>query len=234
MITRNIIFIIIIIIVIGLIVYAYYNRCADIPHDSYIPENKKVRFNKKIQYNNLSSPRIDTVSPASDSSIIQRNVPKIKVDNILNNPSESPIENRWNNTLSSSPEENNWDKTFNTALADKNEDESYYNNIINENKKTLKSMDYYDDYKNKKKYMCTKKNMKNLKNKTIKDIYDNEVSNVTAIPKKIKSVNENEISYDNDSEINGDNVMGFGISAYDTSKSNMYENFDFDIEKNDF
>lgn len=211
MITRNIIFILIIIVIIGLIVYSYYNRCEDIPYNSYPIDNKKVRFNNKVQYNTMSP-----VTSEIGSSIDYKQVPKINVDSILSSSSESPAENQW-------------DSNFNSSLIDKGESDAYYEKILKENNIALKSMDKYTNFKDKKKYMESKKKFSQLEGQTIKDIYDDQVSNISAIPKKIKNVRDNEIIYDDESENNGGNVLESNLFAYD-KKSNLFENY----EKDDF
>lgn len=213
--TRNIIFILIIIVIIGLIVYSYYNRCEDIPYNSYSNDNKKVRFNNKIQYN--------TVSPISsdlNSSITYNQVPKINVDNIVSTSSEPE---------SPSPEENQWASNFNSSLIDKKESDAYYKKIMKENCDTLKSMDEYNNFKDKKKYIQKKKTFNNLEGQTLKDIYDDQVSNVSAIPKRVKEVKDGEVIYDSESENNGGNVLESNLFAYDP-KSTLFGSY----EKDDF
>lgn len=176
---------------------------------------KKVHFDELVTYNYPSD--------------------KIALDNILSNHSENSedLEDsedsdsitesnpRPHNASSDSP---SWDTAFKFPLTSDIDRKKYIKKIHSDHKKYLNSMGKFSSYLTDNSTLI-KTDVTitpfDTKNKTIKEIYDQQTCGPTPIKKKILSKNGYLTTYEDEPEINGGKIKGLNVYGYD-GNNNSY------------
>lgn len=205
--TSNIFLILIILLVIGIAIYFYYNAQKSFikspkksPKKKTKKPKKQVRFNKGVKYFTYSNPS----SVSSESEMID-------------------VENFLHSTDSSNAEET-WDSSFGIPLATKVQHQSHANDLIKNHQEYSNSFGKFNSYLTDDSTILKTditidpfkpESKSKTSNRTIKDIYDEQVQGPKPKPKKIKKITKDNVVYENDSEMNGGNVMGTNLTGFD-------------------
>lgn len=225
---NNIVSIILILLVIGLVVYFYYNY-------RYLDTNEPTKT--KISGNIDDIDSIQNIRNTHDIHNIHnihnvRNIRNINnVGNKINNTDDnidvdslffpntvSPTnQDPWN------PDEQQtvWDASFGVPLMSSKEKQKFANEMQDEYKKYEKSLGKFTRYRTDKNTIIPnefdKANLdsKSLHGKTIKNIYDKYTAGPKAKSKTILKSTPNVLIYDDESEMNGGNIKGTKLHAYD-------------------
>ena len=233
--SKNIFNILVIFIMIGFIIYSFYNcnqiqttsdysvKPKSILNESYGPTTmnsspkKKVSFNPNIQYYNYEShspPKFITKSAKMDK------IPKI--DNILKENESTPKINLAGNIIPSNFDIINpnqqWDSSFGLPLMDKKEQAAFFAKMMDNYGKYTDTLDKFGQYVTDQSTIIKTETTidpfkptvrsAQLAGKTVQEIYDEQVRGPQAIPKKIKARTDHGIVYQNESELNGGKMRG--------------------------
>lgn len=193
---------------------------------------KRVRFNKGIKLFTYSKP--SSVSSTSSISILSDSIYSDRSPKPIE--SVNPIENNeiLPSNLDSSNDDETWDSGFGVPLATDVQKQLHANELINDHKKYSKSLGKFNQYLTDNSTIIKtditidpfkpEEKSKTL-DKTIREIYDEQVAGPKAIPKKIKKITKNSIVYEDDSEMTGGNVMGTNLVGFDGGSG--YQSADF-------
>lgn len=166
---------------------------------------------------------INSLSPKSD---------------IINNGMEIELDSDIMPCNHLSPEEK-WDAHFGLPLMNKEEKKKYTNKILKDHKLYGNSLGKFTEYQMDRNTINQNETTINpfkpnhqscqLKNKTIKEIYDEQVAGPKPIPKKIEKITKDGITYQNESELNGGRLKGTYLKAFDNI-NDPYKNATFGNE----
>lgn len=221
----NILSIILILLIIGIIVYFYYNykdkkidqKVTKINSPSKQPKNKKLH-KKRVRFN---------ISPKLKSDSIDVN--SIDVDSICYSNDSGSHSNSSEAKICPSNLDNQdsiWDAQFGLPLVDEKSKKKSVDKMKREHEKYGKSLGKFHSYQMDKNTLIKTdttidpfkpQNRHLLAGKSIKDIYDNQVSGPKAKPKKILGRSTSSVIYENESEMNGGNINGSSLHGYDTN-----------------
>jgi hypothetical protein len=242
--------------IIGIIVFYYCNRSVNHDNNSNRGSKKKhdiqksqkkstknnrnryrkVRFNDKVKYHYYNK-----------NSSITTERKKINIDDFLN---KKTIANNTNNiSENKSPNERideqmgerineSWDSNFGVPLITKEEGRQHFVKIQKSNRKYEQSMSDFSEYQIDKDAIVEPEIKINpfkptetsdlFTGQKIKDIYDAQVANPKAKPKKIKKVTPELITYENESVNNGGILCGSkNLRGTDYQKINTFGNAAF-------
>lgn len=125
-----------------------------------------------------------------------------------------------------------WDHIFGQPLLPDEEKNKYYDNMKKEYENINKSMCKYGDYITDKSTIIETDvtinpfgSEKKFTGKTIKEIYDKKVQGPKFKSKKIIKKTPSEIFYCNENELNGGEIIGSNLCAYDENKKYRNANF---------
>ena len=118
-----------------------------------------------------------------------------------------------------------WDSSFGLPLMTDNAKQKFAAKMHQNHKLYQKSLSQFNKYQLDNSTLIKtditidpfkpEKNSKNLKGKTIGQIYDEQVAGPKAIPKKIKTRTPTSIIYENESEMNGGRIKGTNLCGFD-------------------
>jgi hypothetical protein len=203
-------------------------------HGAHYQPKKKVRFDDDVEYNiykkySSSHSSSHSNSPKCLSSIYD----DTKIDSISTNSSISDVsgENDDPNykihpsNLEQIDPEDTWDASFGLPLMSKEEKNEYFNKMQQNFKTYSNAVDDFGKYQMDRSTVIETDVTINpfkpdhrshqLKGKPIKEIYDEQVAGPKAKPKKIKSITNTGITYDDESELNGGKLMGGNLIGFD-------------------
>ena len=230
---NNIIILIIILVVIGVVVYLYYNHkkiLSTIQADT--PENqndntakpkknrKKVRFDDNVIYHTYDRKGTKQLSGSSKDSI---DVDKLFSPSIA---SDEKSETVYPSNLDRTDPEELWDANFGLPLMTHNEKQKYVAKMQKNYKDYEKSLGKFVKYQTDDSTIIKTDASINpfsadqidkiFKGKTIKEIYDDQVAGPKAKPKQIKYQTSTSLVYENESELNGGQLQGTNLCAFDS------------------
>jgi len=113
---------------------------------------------------------------------------------------------------------NNWDSSFGVPLVNKDERKEHFDRVQKSNKRYDKSIGDFISYQTDKSSVVEpefkidpfkpSKQMKDLRSKTVREIYDMQVQTPTAKPKKVKNKSLGVTYYEDENENNGGMIKG--------------------------
>lgn len=194
---------------------------------------KRVSFNKGIKLFTYSKPSsvsstTSSISILSDSDYSDTSATSNKSTNSIENNEILP------SNLDTSNDDETWDAGFGIPLATEVKKKLHADELVNDHKKYSKSFGKFNQYLTDNSAIIKtditidpfkpEEKSKTL-DKTIREIYDEQVAGPKAIPKKIKTITKNSIIYEEDSEMTGGNVMGTNLVGFDGNSN--YQSADF-------
>uniref|UniRef100_A0A6G6ABM8 Uncharacterized protein n=1 Tax=Borely moumouvirus TaxID=2712067 RepID=A0A6G6ABM8_9VIRU len=211
-------------------IYSNRSKSSDIS-SPYLTSNQHSNFDECYISCNKSPNEINVDSilsqVSSDCSVISNSIDSESISNEDNNvvPSNLPDD-----------AENIWHSNFGKPLLTQQEKNKFTHKIQKDHKNYEKCLGQFVKYQMDDSTVIKtditidpfkKPNDPNLKNMTIKDIYDKQVSGPKAKPKNIKNTVGNTVTYDDESELNGGFIKGTNLQGFDGAsdfKSAAFDN----------
>lgn len=227
MVSKNIINIIMIFIIIGIIIYFYFNKSQQIassPKINKVSSIKKIpkpkHKKKKVRFNNKVTCHYYDKDTPYKSDLID-------MDKILYTESDKeikPIIKKFNiqasNVSLDLPDQ--WDSNFGLPLVDKDERKVHFDRVQKSNKNYAESISDFVEYQVDSQSIVEpefkidpfKPNKKSLSGMAIRDIYDKQVEGPRAKPKQIKKETPSMIYYEDEVANNGGIIEGTNLRGY--------------------
>ena len=230
MISKNILIIFLIFLIIGVTVSFYY----DYRIRKSINKDKHVRFNNIVSYYVYPSNRKN--NNERDNSKKVNNIDAKAVTSVQNRrdlkydtspyfcPGSDISEEVRSNSDKLGFDTDGWDESFGLPLMGAAEKKRYFEKMQKNHKKLEKSLDSFTKYKNDQSNVIFKGTsidpFKNdhrhcqLMNRSIKDIYDEQVIAPEAKRKQIVQQTNDETIYDNEPDMNGGAIPGTNLFGF--------------------
>nr|AEX62657.1 hypothetical protein mv_L452 [Moumouvirus Monve] len=212
-------------------IYSNRSRSSDALSSPFLTSNQHPKLDECYISNNRSPNEIDVDSilsqVSSDCSSISGSIDSESIQSENNHVVPSNL---------SDDAENIWHSSFGKPLLTQQEKNKFTQKIQKDHKNYEKCLGQFVKYQTDDSTVIKtdttidpfkKPNDPNLKNMTIKDIYDKQVCGPKAKPRTIKNTINNTVIYDDESELNGGFIKGTNLQGFDGTsdfKSAAFDN----------